>query len=104
MIEYPDASIVNYISDDDRILSIEFLEILLDLLGGQHLELSVFSHNSYFDVVLIHFSLESLLKSEKGCMNGVFDLHVSLVSFFQEYLCVFGVLANSSCLPVVVGS
>lgn len=37
-------------------------------------------------------------------MNGVLDLHIGLVSLLQKDFCVFSILSNSGCLPVVKGS
>lgn len=37
-------------------------------------------------------------------MDGIFNLHLWAVSLLQEGLSVFGVLADGSCLPAVVGA
>jgi hypothetical protein len=90
--------------DDDRIGSVKFIEVLLDLLGGQHLELTVFSDHSNLDVILAHLPLETLFQGQQGSVNCVLNLHICLVSFLQEYLCVFRVLSDSRGFPVVIGT
>jgi hypothetical protein len=37
-------------------------------------------------------------------MDGIFDFHISFVSFLEEDFGVFGVFSNGSSFPVVEGS
>jgi hypothetical protein len=45
-----------------RTPSVEFVKILFNLLGGQHLELAVLSNHSYLNIIRSHLSFESFLE------------------------------------------
>ena len=68
------------------------------------MELAVLPDHAHFDIGVVHLSFEALLQGHQRSVDRVLDLHVCLVPLLQENLGVFGVFANRSGLPVVVGA
>mmetsp|Transcript_5548 Transcript_5548/g.11964 ORF Transcript_5548/g.11964 Transcript_5548/m.11964 type:complete len:237 (-) Transcript_5548:270-980(-) len=79
------------------------IQIILNLLWSQQSELSIrFGHHSYFNVVSVHFPLKAFPQCEQCRVDGVFQFHIILKSFFKEIFRIDIVLPNSSSFPTKI--
>ena len=61
------------------------------------------SDDTNFDVLICELSLEAVLKSKNGSVNGIFNVEIIREALFQEALSLGALLAKSGSLPAIEG-